>query len=86
MSLAKSDFADSFRDHVGPRLERMIGVLGHFVGLGLYSFDEAFRDVARYARLKGARHLTQEHYDALDDWIGAELTEAAAETEDACGG
>lgn len=78
-------FADSFRSHVGPHLESMIDVLGHFVGLGLYSFDDAIRDISHYARLKGARHLSQEHYDALDDWICSELIETAAEVEDACG-
>ena len=86
MALPPSAFAVSFRKHVGPRLDSMIDVLGHFVGLGLYSFDEAFHDIAHYARLKGARHLTPDHYDALDDWICSELMEAAAETDDACGG
>lgn len=85
MSLPKSDFADSFSEHVAPRLERMIGVLGHLVGVGLCTFSDAYQDVIRYAGHHGAYSLPPDHFQALTDWIGAELIEAAAETEAACG-
>lgn len=86
MSLSKSDFADSFREHVGPRLERMIGVLGYFVGIGLCEFSVAYQDVIRYAGHHGAYSLPENHFQALTDWIGAELLDVAAETEAACVG
>jgi hypothetical protein len=83
--LPKSDFADSFREHVGPRLESMIGVLGHFIGVGLCEFSEAYHDIVHYAVRHGAGTLPDRHFDALTDWIGAELSDVAADTEAACG-
>lgn len=85
MALSESAFADSFREHVGPRLEQMIGVLGHFVGIGLCDFSDAYRDVVRFAGHHGAYSLPENHFHALTDWIGAELIDVAAETEAACG-
>lgn len=85
MALEKSDFAESFRAHVGPRLENMVGVLGHFVGLGMCSFSEAYGDVVSYAGRHGAYLLPDGHFHALTDWIGAELMDIAAETEAAIG-
>lgn len=83
--LPPSEYATAFRIHVGPRLESMIGVLGHLIGVGLYTFSEAHRDVVRYAGCKGAYLLPSDHLLALEDWIGAELMDVAAETEAAIG-
>lgn len=84
--LAKSAFAEAFREHVGPHLDSMIGVLGHFVGIGLCDFSDAYSDVVGYAGRHGAYQLPEDHFHALTDWIGAELMDVAAETEAAIGG
>jgi len=63
----------------------MIGVLGHFVGIGACDFSDAYRDVVSYAGRHGAYLLPEMHFQALTDWIGAEILDIAAETEAACG-
>lgn len=85
MTLPPSDFADAFRTHSVPKLKRMIGVSGWFVGVGWQSFDEADSAVLSYAIRLGASRLPPEHFDALHDWIAATIAEVAADAEARCG-
>lgn len=85
MNLPPSAFADAFRTHYVPKLRRMIGANGWFVGVGWQSFDAAANDVLHYAIRLGASRLPPEHFDELSDWIAASLANVAADVEARCG-
>ena len=83
--LPPSDFADAFHAHSVPKIQHLIDVRAHFVGVGLYAFADAHADIMAYACRLGASLLPEEHLDALIDWTLSELADAAAEVEAQCG-
>ena len=86
MSLPPSEFADAFRAHSVPKILSVIEIRGHFVGLGLYDFSDAYSDAVAYAGRLGAYLLPEEHFAILTDWIGSALADVAAEVEAQCVG
>jgi hypothetical protein len=82
MSLPPSDFAASFLAHVVPSLRVLVNSHALLLELDDEAFDEAFGAVMAEAIRQGAAHLPDEHFSALDDWIGSALLDAAAEARE----
>lgn len=66
-------FAQAFRAHVAPRLERLCALQGVYVSMGIVGFDEAYNVVMDLARRLGALHLSSQDLLALEDWIATRI-------------
>tara|TARA_R110000868_G_scaffold41986_1_gene142512 strand:+ start:2389 stop:2724 length:336 start_codon:yes stop_codon:yes gene_type:complete len=76
MSLPPSDFAQTFRALIVPRLRPMIQGQGLLIALGLAEYIEAQNAVMAEAGRLGAYRLPIEHFHALEEWIGAAIVKA----------
>lgn len=66
-----SEFAAAFRQHVIPRLQADVRRLAWEGWDG--SFSDAIWELHAIARTHGSLHLSEEHWDALDDWLSKTL-------------
>lgn len=80
-ALPPSDFAQSYRSHVVPRLRVLAVAHGSSVGHGLESFSDAVSKVTREAVTLGASYMPPEHFALLEDWILTTIAESAATVE-----
>lgn len=62
-------FDRDFFAHVEPKLDGFVRLYGELVHLGFWSFSEAWSGVMVEARRLGASHLSNDAFQALDDWI-----------------
>lgn len=74
-------FATAYRQHVVPRLARMVDVEAFFVALGSRTFNDAQTTVIHEALRLGAQSLTDEMFDDLSDWISAKLLSSTLAAE-----
>ena len=75
-------FAEHFRVHVAPCLERLCQVQGGFLALGVVDFKDAYDAILRAASSCGALHLSDAIFEDLESWICIQLAEAATSRED----
>lgn len=73
---ARVSFAFHFRQHVVPQLRTAAKVEAICVKYGGVSFDEAYGEIFKLARNRGALHLPPAVLTDLDDWITTELVTA----------
>lgn len=81
MTVQPRAFATAYRQHVVPRLARMIEVEAFFVALGSRSFSDAQTTIIHEALRLGAQSLTDEMFDDLSDWISAKLLSSTLAAE-----
>lgn len=74
-------FPAHFREHVLPRLRRLVTAEAFCVVRGAQSWSEAFDGTMRYAQRYGALYLPPGVFADLDDWISATLLEEIVRQE-----
>ncbi len=81
MILRQSDFAASFRAHVVPKLAEACRSRGLFLALNLLTYSGAVAEVMHIAQKHRVFLLPDEHFAALETWIGDQILARAAESD-----
>jgi hypothetical protein len=76
-------FAETFWEHLTPRLTRLCVAQARCVAAGVESFSGAWDAIMRYARNYGALHLPDHQLHELEEFITINLSAAVFEAETA---